>query len=112
MKRKRLLLGIGVAATVVALTISAFAASRVALLPAAGNLTINGNTTQMNFDAFCNFSPCNITWILVLSNSNVGSIDRTSGPQTTFTIGSSPGTAYIFASDGNGHMAQAKVDVQ
>jgi hypothetical protein len=112
MNRKRLLLGIGVAATVVALAISALAANRVALLPASGSLTITGNTTQMNFDAFCNFSPCNITWILVLSNSNVGSIDRTSGPQTTFTIGTSPGTAYIFASDGNGHMAQAKVDVQ
>jgi hypothetical protein len=49
---------------------------------------------------------------MVLSNSNVGTIDNTSGPVTTFTGGTSTGTAYIFASDGNGHMAQAKVDVQ
>jgi hypothetical protein len=112
MNRKKLLLGIGVAITVVTLAISALAASRIALLPASGNLTVNGQTTSLNFDAFCNFTPCNITWVLVLSNSNVGTIDRTSGPQTTFTIGTSPGTAYIFASDGNGHMAQAKVDVQ
>jgi hypothetical protein len=112
MNRKRLLLGIGVAATVVALAVTALAANRVALLPASGSLSIAGQSTQMNFDAFCNFSPCNISWVLVLSNSNVGSIDRTAGPQTTFTVGSSPGTAYIFASDGNGHMAQAKVDVQ
>jgi hypothetical protein len=112
MNRKRLLLGIGVAATVVALAITALAASRVALLPVSGNLSIAGQNTQMNFDAFCNFSPCNINWILVLSNPNVGTIDRSTGPQTTFTVGSAPGTAYIFASDGNGHMAQAKVDVQ
>lgn len=112
MNRKKLLLGIGVAVTVVTLAISALAASRVALLPSAGNLTVGGQTTSMNFDAFCNFTPCNINWILVLSNPNVGSIDRSTGPQTTFSIGSSPGTAYIFASDGNGHMAQAKVDVQ
>jgi len=112
MNRKKLLLAVGVVVVVLAVTIAAFAANRVALLPGSGTLNVAGPTTQMNFDAFCNFTPCNITWIVVLSNSNVGSIDRTSGPQTTFTVGSSPGTAYIFASDGNGHMAQAKVDVQ
>lgn len=112
MNRKKLIIGIGVAATVLALAITAFAASRVALLPAAGTLSLVGPNTSLDFDAFCNFTPCNITWVVVLSNPNVGSIDRTSGPQTTFTVGSSTGTAYIFASDGNGHMGQAKIDVQ
>jgi hypothetical protein len=112
MNRKKLLLGIGVTVAVLALTVAAFAANRVALLPGSGTLNVSGPTTTMNFDAFCNFTPCNITWIVVLSNPNVGSIDRTSGPQTTFTVGTAAGTAYIFASDGNGHMAQAKVDVQ
>jgi hypothetical protein len=112
MNRKKLLLGIGVTVAVLALTVAAFAANRVALLPGSGTLNVSGPTTQMNFDAFCNFTPCNINWIVVLSNPNVGSIDRTSGPQTTFTVGTASGTAYIFASDGNGHMAQAKVDVQ
>jgi hypothetical protein len=111
-RNKRLLVAIGVTATVLSLTLAAFAANRVALLPANGNLNVGGPTTSIDFDAFCNFSPCNITWTVVLSNANVGSIDRTSGPQTTFTVGSSPGTAFVFASDGNGHIAQAKVDVQ
>jgi len=111
-RKKRVLLAVGVAVVVLSLTIAAFAANRVALLPVNGTLNVAGPTTQMDFDAFCNFTPCNITWTLVLSNANVGSIDRTTGPQTTFTVGSSPGTAFIFASDGNGHMAQAKIDVQ
>lgn len=112
MNRKRVLLGIGVASAVLALSLSAFATFHVALLPASATLNIAGPTTQKTFDAFCNSTPCNITWVLVLSNSNVGSIDNTSGPQTTFTVGTTPGTAYIIASDGNGHMAQAKVEVQ
>ena len=112
MNRKKLVLGIGVAVAVLTLTVAAFAASRIALLPASGTLNITGQNTQMDFDAFCNFSPCNISWVVVLSNPNVGSIDRTTGPQTTFTVGTAPGTAYIFASDGNGHIGQAKIDVQ
>ncbi len=112
MNRKRVLLGIGVATAVLALSLTAFATLHIALLPATATLNIAGPTTQKTFDAFCNFTPCNITWILVLSNSNVGSIDNTTGPQTTFTVGTTPGTAYIIASDGNGHIAQAKVDVQ
>jgi hypothetical protein len=112
MNPKKLLVAAGVLVAVLGLTVAAFAANRVALLPASGNLNVGGPTTSIDFDAFCNFSPCNITWTVVLSNSNVGSIDRTSGPQTTFTVGTSPGTAFIFASDGNGHIAQAKIDVQ
>ena len=112
MNRKRIVLGIGVIAAVLALCLSAFAALHVALVPTTATLDIAGPTTAKTFDAFCNFTPCNITWVVVLSNANVGSIDNTSGPQTTFTVGTAPGTAYIFASDGNGHMAQAKVDVQ
>ena len=112
MNRKKLLLAVGVAVAVLALTIAAFAANRVALLPASGTLSLAGPNTTLTFDAFCNFTPCNITWVVVLSNPNVGSIDMTTGPQTTFTVGTSSGTAYIFASDGNGHMGQAKIDVQ
>jgi hypothetical protein len=112
MNRKKVLLGLGVTAAVLALSLTAFATLHIALLPATATLNMAGPTTQMTFDAFCNFTPCNITWVVVLSNSNVGSIDNTSGPQTTFTVGTSAGTAYIIASDGNGHIAQAKVDVQ
>jgi len=114
MKRNKIVLGIGITAAVLALSVAAFAAIHVALVP--NNATLNhdpnNGPTTMTFDAFCNATPCNISWVVILSNANVGSIDRQSGPQTTFNAGSSPGTAYIFASDGNGHMAQAKVDVQ
>lgn len=110
--QRKLVLGIGVAVAILALSLTAFATLHVALLPTSATLDIAGPTTSKTFDAFCSFTPCNITWVIVLSNANVGSIDNTSGPQTTFTVGTVPGTAYIFASDGNGHMAQAKVDVQ
>ena len=111
MNRKRIVLGFGVVAAVLALCLSAFAALHVAVNP--GNAVVTAGTGQtVTFDGFCSFTPCNITWILVESNSNVGSIDNTTGPVSTFTAGSVPGTAYLFVSDGNGHMAQAKIDVQ
>ncbi len=112
MNRKKSVLALGVFAAVLALSLTAFAAIHVALVPTTATLNIAGPTISKTFDAFCSGTPCNITWTLVLSNANVGTIDNTSGPSTTFTVGTVPGTAYIFASDGNGHMAQAKVDVQ
>jgi hypothetical protein len=111
MNRKRIVLGIGVIAAVLALCMTAFAALHVAVLPSTAVISLS-TPSSVTFDGFCSFSPCNLTWVVVLSNSNVGSIDNTTGPQTTFTPGTTTGTAFIFASDGNGHMAQAKVDVQ
>jgi hypothetical protein len=61
--------------------------------------------------ALCSNTPCAITWIAMYSNNKVGSISNTSGPQTTFTAGSKPGTAYIFARDTSGHTAQVIVYV-
>jgi hypothetical protein len=110
MNRKRIVLCIGVIAAVLALCMTAFAALHVAVLPSTAVISL-ATPAPVTFDGFCSFS-CNLTWVVVLSNSNVGSIDNTSGPQTTFTPGTTTGTAFIFASDGNGHMAQAKVDVQ
>ena len=112
MKRNKIVLGIGIAVAVLALTVAAFAVNHVALLPSTATLNIAGPTTSMTFDAFCNFSPCNITWILIQCNSDVGTIDNTSGPQTTFTVGGTPGSAHIIASDGHGHTAQATIAVQ
>jgi len=114
MKRNKIVLGIGVTVAILALSLAAFAAIHVALVP--GSATLNHDPTigpvTMTFDAFCSSTPCNISWVVILSNANVGSIDNTTGPQTTFSVGTAAGTAYLFASDGNGHMAQAKVDVQ
>ena len=102
----------GIAIAFLALTVGAYAANHVALLPGTATLNVAGPTTTVTFDAFCNMNPCNITWIMVTSNTNVGSISTTSGAQTTFTVGTTPGTAYIIASDGNGHTGQAIVTVQ
>jgi hypothetical protein len=111
MNRKKITLGIGVIAAVLALSMSAFALFHIAVSPASGIISLSGQNT-VDFDAFCSGTPCNISWVVVLSNTNVGTISNTTGPTTTFTGGTSTGTAYIFASDGNGHMGQAKVDVQ
>ena len=111
MNRKKLTLGIGVITAVLALSMSAFALFHIAVMPSSAIISLSGQNT-VDFDAFCSSTPCNITWVVVLSNANVGSINNTSGPTTTFTGGTTIGTAYIFASDGNGHMGQAKVDVQ
>ena len=112
MNRKKITLGIGVIAAVLALSLTAFAALHVAVLPATAIISLGSQTLTVDLDAFCSATPCNITWSAVLSNANVGSINNTSGPVTTFTAGTTPGYAVIFASDGNGNMAHAKVDVQ
>lgn len=111
MKRNKIVLGIGVTAAVLALSLTAFAALHVSVAPASAVISLAA-PAPVTFDGFCSFTPCNITWILVLSNANVGSIDNTSGPQTTFTAGSSMGMAHLIASDGNGHMALATISVQ
>jgi hypothetical protein len=108
--KRNIVLGIGI--VILALTSGAFAANHVALLPANATLSVSGPNQTVTLDAFCNMTPCNITWIMVLSDSTVGSIDNTSGPQTTFTVGTTPGTAEIIASDGNGHTAHTTVTVQ
>jgi hypothetical protein len=110
MNRKKFTLGIGVIAAVLALSLTAFAALHVSVLPASAVVSLAA-PTPVTFDGFCSYQ-CNITWILVLSNSNVGTIDNTSGPQTTFTAGTSMGMAHLIASDGNGHMALATISVQ
>jgi hypothetical protein len=110
MNRKRTALGIGVIAAVLALSLTAFAALHVSVLPATAVVSL-ATPASVTFDGFCNYT-CNVTWVLVLSNANVGSIDNTSGPQTTFTPGTSTGMAHLIASDGQGQMALATISVQ
>lgn len=112
MNRKRIVLGIGVAAAVLALSLTAFAAFRIAVMPS-NAVIILAAPAPVTFDGFCSDTPCNIKWTLVLSASNLGSIDNATGPKTTFTpTGTATGSAFLFASDGNGHIAQATINVQ
>lgn len=110
MNRKKIVLGFAVTAAVLALCLSAFATLHVAVIPA-NAVTSVASAAPVTFDGFCSYT-CTITWTLIVSNSNVGSINNTSGPVTTFTPGSASGEAVLFASDGNGNMAQARIVVQ
>ena len=95
-----------------ALVATAFAGDRkIALLPTEATVHIGGPDVRVDFEAFCNQTPCNIQWYIVLSNSEVGKITNTSGPTTTFLSGSVPGTAIVFVSDGMGNLANAKITV-
>ena len=97
---------------VLLLTSTAFSTGRkVAVFPATATVNINGPTSNIELEAFCNQTPCNIQWILVLSGSTVGSISNTTGPTTTFTAGTGTGTAIVIASDGLGNMAHSTVTV-
>jgi hypothetical protein len=114
MKRNKIVLGVGVIAAVLALSMSGFAqALHVAVEPSTATVIVGqGPQSAVNLDAFCSFTPCNITWTVILSDSNVGSINNTTGPTSTFVAGTTPGKAHIIVSDGNGHMAEATVTVQ
>ncbi|MFZ1134958.1 MAG: hypothetical protein WAN69_08440 [Candidatus Korobacteraceae bacterium] len=109
MNRKKILLGIGVTAAVLALCLTAFASLHVAVSPNSAVTTALGNT--VTFDGFCNYT-CTINWSLIESNSSVGTINNTTGPQTTFTPGSLSGEVILIADDGNGNRATAKIVVQ
>ncbi|GEM_PF-3685984 len=93
------------------LVAAAFATGRVALFPASATVNINGPTSSVELEAFCNQTPCNIQWTLVQSGANVGSLSNQTGPTTTFTAGTSTGTALVIATDGNGNMAHSSVTV-
>ncbi len=109
MNRKRIVLGIGVTAAVLALCLTAFATLHIAVSPSTAITTALGN--PVTFDGFCNYT-CTINWSLIESNSSVGSINNATGPQTTFTPGSLTGEVIVVADDGNGNRATAKIVVQ
>jgi peroxiredoxin family protein len=103
---------LAIAFSVLILAATAFSTGRkVAVFPTTASVNVNGPVTSVDLEAFCNQQPCNIQWILVLSNSAVGSIDNTTGPTTTFTAGTSSGTALVIANDGMGDMAHATITV-
>ena len=95
MNREKILLGVGVTVAVLALCLTAFASLHVACEPKhCGNHCIgkHGNFRRLlQLHVYPH-------WSLIESNSSVGTINNTTGPQTTFTVGTSPSTAYVFAS--------------
>ncbi|HZU42784.1 MAG TPA: hypothetical protein VE994_08940 [Terriglobales bacterium] len=110
MKVRRLPLAI--AFSVLLLAATAFSTGRkVAVFPTSATVNVNGPTTSVDLEAFCNQTPCNIQWAIVLSGANVGSINNQTGPTTTFSAGTATGTALVIANDGMGNMAHASVTV-
>ncbi len=111
MKLNKVVLAIAIVGLVLAAS-TAFAGTKVAIDPKTATANVNGPVYSVDFEAFCNASPCNLTWQMIGSNSDVGSINNTSGPVTTFTAGTSPGHAIIIVKDDQGHMDSATVTVQ
>jgi hypothetical protein len=111
MKSKKTILALGL--LLLCLTpLSLMAGSKLALMPSSGTVyTTGGPVTSLKFDAFCNATPCNLTWIAILSTDGVGTIDNATGPTTTFTSGGIPGTALVIVRDDQGHMGFATVNV-
>jgi hypothetical protein len=110
MNRKKIVLGVGVTVAVLALCLTAFASLHIAVSPSTAVTSVTSQT-PVTFDGFCNYT-CTLTWSLIESNSSVGSINNTTGPQTTFTPGTLSGEVILVADDGNGNRATAKIVVQ
>jgi hypothetical protein len=110
MKGYKLTLAIAVA--LLAMASTSFANGKLALTPQQATMLLNGPPIQkLELDAFCSQSPCNLKWYVLLSNSNVGSIDNNSGPVTHFIAGTEPGQAIIVVQDGQGNMQFAVITV-
>ncbi len=100
-----------IAISVLALCVLGFAADRYVVVvanPTTVSMTMHQTST---LSALCSQSPCNIHWAAILSNSDVGTISNTSGPQTVFTPGSKAGSAWIFATDGLGYVGGKEITV-
>jgi hypothetical protein len=110
MNNKRLILATSLLLLILA-PLALFAGTKLAMLPHAATVYVNGPVTSVTLDAFCNATPCNLTWMVILSADGVGSIDNTSGPTSTFTAGSLPGTAIVIVHDDQGHMAFCTVNI-
>jgi hypothetical protein len=89
-------------AVMLLVAILAFATSpaQVFVTPSQATVFANGQSpSSVTLDALCNQTPCNFTWVQILSNSNVGGLDTTSGPVVHFVAGTVPGEAYIFVTE-------------
>jgi hypothetical protein len=110
MQNKKVFLALAVL-LLVAIPLSLSAGTMLALFPNNGTVYNGGPVTTIKLNAFCNSTPCNLTWMVVLSSDGVGSIDNTTGPNTTFTAGTLPGTAIVIVHDDQGHMAFSTINV-
>lgn len=102
---------IAAVALVLALTTMSFAGDKVAVSPDKSTLNLGAPPSQIPLSGFCS-QTCNLSWTIIKSDDNVGDISPKSGPVTHFNMGSKPGTAWVFVSDGNGHLALATITVQ
>ena len=105
---------IALAIAVISLTLAvspAFAQTALALNITSAVLHVGGPDVKVELDAFCNSTPCNLSWSVILSTSKVGWIDNTNGPTTNFSCGPTPGTAIVVVKDDQGHKAFATITV-
>lgn len=110
MHSKKLVLALGLLLLILT-PMALMAGTKLAMMPGNGTVYVNGPVSSLTFDAFCNSTPCNLSWVVIGSSDGVGTIDSQSGPKTTFTAGSIPGTAILIVRDDQGHMAFAVINV-
>lgn len=109
MKLHRVILAMALA--VFALASASFAAEQLAVSPHQATLSLNGSPKNVELEAFCSQTPCNLKWYVLLSNNQVGNIDLTNGPVTHFIAGSLPGSAVVIVQDGQGNMQFSVITV-
>ena len=105
-------LSLVIALALLAFTSTAFASGKLALTPQQATLPAAGPDSSVTLDAFCSQAPCNLKWFVIASNSKVGHIDLTSGPQTHFIADGAQGTAIVVVQDEAGNLEFSKITVQ
>jgi hypothetical protein len=102
---------IALAAITLAVSSMAFAADKVAVSPDKVTLNLGQQPGKVQLNGLCS-QTCSLSWTIIKSDDNVGDISPKNGPVTNFYMGSKPGTAWVFVSDGQGHLALATIIVQ
>jgi hypothetical protein len=97
--------------SVLALSAVSLAGGKLAIQPGQGILPSTSPGNVMTLNGLCSETVCQLKWYVLLSSSEVGSIDIRSGPYTHFTAGPLPGTAIVIVQDEVGHMQFAKITV-
>jgi hypothetical protein len=99
------------ALVLLAATVATSLTFNVVVLPAKSIIHLS-HPREVTLSGFCNSSPCNFQWFVVLSNSGVGGLVGNAGPQVVFVPGTVEGRAYVFAKEiFSGTTVQAIVDV-
>jgi hypothetical protein len=109
MKAKKLILVIA-AIAILAVTSSAFAATKIVVSPTDATIATTGPNNSLALDAISATAASNLKWVVVTSSPRVGHLDATTGAENRFHA-DGPGTAIVIVQDEAGNMAFTKITV-